>query len=46
MHGIGRSVDLISGNIYEGEFVNGVMEGFGRLIYGNSKKDKCYTGMF
>lgn len=25
MHGLGRSVDLSSGNIYEGEFVNGVM---------------------
>jgi hypothetical protein len=24
-HGLGRSVDLTSGNIYEGEFVNGVM---------------------
>jgi hypothetical protein len=46
MHGVGRSLDFTSGNIYEGEFVNGVMEGFGRLIYGNSKIHKYYVGMF
>ena len=47
MHGIGRSVDLTSGNIYEGEFVNGVQQGFGRLIYGNSKtEEKFYIGNF
>ena len=46
MHGLGRSVDLTSGNIYEGEFVNNVMEGFGRLIYGNSEEDRYYIGQF
>lgn len=46
MHGVGRSIDFTSGNIYEGEFFNGVIQGFGRLIYGDSKTDKVYVGTF
>ena len=46
-HGVGRLIDLTSGNMYEGQFSHGVFHGYGRLIYGTIKnKELYYIGDF
>ena len=42
--GIGRQISKTNGDIYEGEFKNGLYNGYGRMIYASDHNVAFYTG--